>query len=374
MTDGDYVLACEAFARDVIAPRVADLDHAGVFAAEVHALAETAGLRHAGLPVALGGRGITHRGLVAGGIPMAAVCAPTAFSLGFNHGTLRPLLRAGRDEQVAGLVRSGTLVSWCMTEPDVSGSNLLAIRTRADRIPGGWRLTGDKCMVGNGTAAGLYLVLAQAFDDGEALGPTLLAVPRGEGVQVGENTKKLGFRCLPTPEITFRDVFVPSDALLATPGGGLPLLLDSLDYMRLGGGIVTVGITRGALGDLLPWLREREVYGGRRLVDESHVQVTVGRLLARLRAVETLLYKVADSLDAAPAGPTKGDSADTAALKLLGADLALDASDAAVQLLGWRGIDSRWPAEKRQRDARQAAIYEGTSEVQAMNLFRAWAR
>ncbi|MSQ04280.1 MAG: acyl-CoA dehydrogenase [Myxococcales bacterium] len=369
MTDADYVLACRRFAREVIAPRVAELDQAGVFPAEVHALAEQAGLRHAGLPVALGGGGVSHRGLVAGGVPMAEVCAPTAFSLGFNHGTLRPLVRAGRVDQVVALVREGTLVSWCMTEPDVSGSNLLGVRTRADRVPGGWRVDGHKCMVGNGTAAGLYLVLAQAFDDEEPLGPTLLVVPRGEGVDVGENTKKLGFRCLPTPEIHFRSVFVPADAVLSVPGGGLPLLLDSLDYMRLGGGIVTVGMTRGALGDLLAWLREREVYGGRRLVDESHVQVTVGRLLGRLRAVEHLLGAVADALDAGRAATD-----DAAALKLLGADLALDTTDAAVQLMGWRGIDARWPAEKRSRDARQAAIYEGTSEVQAMNLFRAWSR
>lgn len=369
MTDAAYVATCEAFARDVIRPRVVALDRAGVFAAEVHALAEEAGLRHAGLPESLGGGGVSHRGLVAGGLPMAQVCAPTSFSVGFNHGTLRPLLQAGRREEVAALVRSGTLVSWCMTEPDVSGSNLLATRTRADRVPGGWRVEGHKCMIGNGTAAGLYLVLAQAYDDGELLGPTLLAVPRGEGVEVSENTDKLGFRCLPTPDVRFHGVFARADAVLGRPGGGVPLLLDSLDYMRLGGGIVTVGLARGALHDLLPWLREREVYGGRRLADESHVQVTVGRLLARVRLVETLLFRVADTLDA-------GGSAteDAAALKLLGADLALDTTDTAVQLLGWRGIDARWPAEKRLRDARQAAIYEGTSEVQAMNLFRAWVR
>lgn len=368
MTDADYVAACERFARDVLAPRVTTLDQAAVFAADAHKLAESARLRHAGLPKSVGGMGVTHRALVAGGIQLAVVCAPTAFSLGFNHGTLRPLLQSGRHDHVKSLVERGTLVSWCMTEPNVSGSNLLGVRTRADRVPGGWRLNGHKCMVGNGTAAGLFLVLAQAFDDGDALGPTLLSVPVSEGVEVGENTQKLGFRCLPTPDVHFHNVFVPSSEVLGTPGGGLPLLLDSLDYMRLGGGIVTVGLSRGALGDVLPWLREREVYGGRRLVDESYVQVTLGRLLARLRAVETLLYTVADALDAG-----RSATQDAAALKLLGADLAINTTDTTVQLMGWRGIDARWPAEKRQRDARQAAIYEGTSEVQAMNLFRAWS-
>ena len=368
MTDAAYVAACSTFAAEVLAPRVAELDAGNAFATELHELARPIGLQHAGLPTALGGLGVSHRALVEGGLQLASVCAPAAFSLGFDHGTLRPLLLAGRHEQVRTLVAERRHVSWCMTEPDVSGSDLLRIRTRAERVPGGWRVTGDKCMVGNGTAASLYLVLAQAFDDGEALGPTLLAVPRGEGVAVGENTPKIGFRCLPTPDVGFRGAFVDDAALLAPPGQGLPLLLDSLDYMRLGGGIVTVGLTRGALGDLLPWLREREVFGGR-LVDRSHVQVTVGRLLARLRAIEGLLFAVADALD-----EHRRATEDAAALKLLGADLALDATRAAVQLSGWRGIDGRWPAEKRLRDAQQAAIYEGTSEVQARNLFRAWAR
>ena len=368
MTDAAYVAACQAFAVDELAPRVRALDAGNAFAEELHLAARPLGVQHAGLPTSLGGLGVSHRALVDGGVALASVCAPAAFSLGFNHGTLRPLLLAGRQDQVRELVAEHRYVSWCMTEPEVSGSNLLAVRTRADRVPGGWQLTGDKCMVGNGTASSLYLVLAQAFDDGEGLGPTLLAVPRGEGVEVGENTSKIGFRCLPTPDIRFRSVFVPDAALLAPPGQGLPLLLDSLDYMRLGGGIVTVGLTRGALGDLLPWLRQREVFGGR-LVDRSHVQVTIGRLLARLRAVEGLLANVADALDA-----HRPATDDAAALKLLGAELALDATREAVQLSGWRGIDARWPAEKRLRDAQQAAIYEGTSEVQAMNLFRAWAR
>ncbi len=368
MTDADYVAACTAFAAEVLAPRVQALDQANVFASALHDLAHERGLTLAGLPKALGGAGVSHRALVDGGVALARVCAPAAFSLGFDHGTVRPLLAAGRTEQVQDLVATRTHVSWCMTEPDTAGSNLLAVQSTAERVPGGWRVTGEKCMVGNGTAAGLFLVLAHAIDDGERLGPTLLAVPRGPGVAVGDNTDKIGFRCLPTPTVRFDGVLASESSLLAPPGLGLPLLLDSLDYMRLGGGIVTVGLVEGALGDLLPWLRDREVHGGR-LVDRSHVQVTVGRLLARLRAVRGLLHTVADSLDAGRPATT-----DAAAVKLLGADLALDATRAAVQLSGWRGIDRRWPAEKRLRDAQQAAIYEGTSEVQAMNLFRAWAR
>ncbi len=372
MSGSDYVARCERFAVDVIAGSWRADDAANAFPAEVHRAARAAGLLDAGFAVELGGQGLSHRELAEGGLAMARVCAPTTFTMGFNHGALRPVLAAGTEEQqrrfVADVLARGGYASWCMTEPAVSGTNLLAIQTRDERVAGGWAVTGHKCMTGNGTASELYLVLANAWDAGQPLGPTIFAVPRGPGVAVGDNTDKLGFRCLPTPDVVFDGAHVDEGSVIGGVGGGFPVLLDSLDYMRFGGGIVVLGLAEGALLDVLPWLDERETWGGVRLADESHVQVTLGRLLARLRAAKGLLMGVADALDAgAPC------SEDAAALKLLAADLAIDATAAVMQLFGWRGIDGRFAAQKRFRDARQTSIYEGTSEVQAMNLFRAWA-
>lgn len=369
---GGYAARCEQFATEVIADCWRADDAANAFPAAVHAAAREAGLLDAGFAPELGGQGVSHRELAAGGLAMARVCAPTTFTMGFNHGALRPVLAAGTEAQrgrfVAEVLARGGYASWCMTEPGVSGTNLLGIETRAVRSADGWVLTGHKCMVGNGTASELYFVLADAWEAGQRLGPTIFAVPRGDGVEVGENTDKLGFRCLPTPDVRLSGAVVDDECVIGGVGGGFPVLLDSLDYMRFGGGVVVLGLAEGALLDVLPWLDERETWGGVRLADESHVQVTLGRLLARLRAAKGLLMRVADALDAgAPC------SEDAAALKLLAADVAIDATAAVMQLFGWRGIDGRFAAQKRFRDARQTSIYEGTSEVQAMNLFRVWA-
>lgn len=233
--------------------------------------------------MAWGGRGLSHVALTRGGQALARVCAPIAFTLAFVHGATRPVAFAGTPEQqdrwIRSLIAEGGQASWCMTEPDRAGSNLLSVGTRADRVPGGWRVRGEKCMIGMGTVARVFFVLADAWDGDQRLGPTILGVERQDGVEVGPNPPKIGFRCLPTPDVRFHDVFVDDGAVLGRPGGGLPILLDSLDYMRLGGGVVITGLTHGALDETAPWLDGREVFGGQRLGDTSYVQVVVGRLL-----------------------------------------------------------------------------------------------
>jgi alkylation response protein AidB-like acyl-CoA dehydrogenase len=372
-TERAYIGRCEAFARDVIALHYRTNDRDNTFPAEVHEAALQAGILNAGFPRALGGQDLSHRALALGGLAMARICAPTTFTMGFNHGALRPYLRFGTPAQqqrfVADVVAARGYGSWCMTEPDSSGSDLLSMRTVAERVSGGYVLRGEKCMTGNGTVASVFAVLAEARQGEARLGPTIFAVPRGPQLEVSENTDKLGFRCLPTPTVRFDDVFVPDENVIGEVGSAVPVLLDSLDYMRFGGGIVILGLVDGALAEILPWLESRYIYGGERLLDTSHVQVTLGRLVARRRALDSLLFAVGEKL--ARDEPCREDAA---SLKLLASELAVHTTEATMQLHGWRGIDAREGTQKRFRDARQTTIYEGTSEIQAINLFRAYVR
>jgi alkylation response protein AidB-like acyl-CoA dehydrogenase len=367
----DYLEECRRFAAEVIAPAARGSDEGNRFPAEVHQEAARRGLARAGFPVEYGGRGLGPLPLALGGLEMARFCAPITFTLAFDLGALRPVLVAGSDEQrqrwVGALIARGGHASWCMTEPGQSGSNVLAVKTRADRVEGGWSIDGDKCMVGMGTVAELFFVLADAWDGPRRLGPTIFAVPREAGVVVGDNPLKIGFRALPTPDVSFRGVRVGDDAVIGRPGGGVPVLLDSLEYMRLGGSVVILGIVRGALDELGPWLDEREIYGDQRLGDTSHVQITVGTLLARQAAIAGLLLDAAERL-----GAGRSVAEQLSAAKLLASDLAIETTHTAAQLFGWRGVREDYGATKRLRDARQTSVYEGTTEVLAMNLYRSW--
>ncbi|MDX1695700.1 MAG: acyl-CoA dehydrogenase family protein [Ketobacteraceae bacterium] len=361
-----YVEACREFAGGYLQQHFKRYDDANVFAEDIHEEAFRRGILNAAIPGEWGGQGMRHIALAEAGMVMARVCAPTTFSMGFNHGTMRPLLMYGTDRQkrdyIQRFVAERRYISWCMTEPDISGSNLFDIRTTATRTANGWLLQGTKCMIGNGTRADLYLVLARTMEDGEFTGLSIFLMPRQHGVEVSDNNRKLGFHSLPTPAVSFHTE-IPADAVLGGVGFGVDVLMDSLDFMRFGGGIILVGLCQGALQDIREFTTARKVYGGM-LSEKSHIQINVGRHIAEALNVELLLKEVARILDAGGRCPNE-----TAALKLLGSTLAQKITDEAVQIAGWRGIDDDYPMQKRYRDARQATIYEGTNEVLAMNLF-----
>ena len=360
---------CRRFAAEAIAPCAREYDEANAFPAKVHARAYEAGLMNLGFPAALGGQGASHRTLVVGGEELAAACAPSAFTMGFNHGSLRPVLDSGTPEQQQRFVRDllgrREYASICLTEEQASGSNLFEIATRAVRTDRGWAIDGAKCMIGNGCVSKLFLVLADAVVEGRRRGPTFFAVPLGPGVHVGPNPPKLGFRCLTTPVVRFEGVEVADDCRLGGVGEAEQALLRSLDYMRFGGASVILGIVVGALREALPWLEDRKLFLGEPLVAKSHVQLELGEVFAEVQLVRMVLWRAADLLDAG-----RRCSTETSIAKLRASKLALDAMNRLVQMHGWRGIHGDFGMEKRLRDARVTTIYEGTSEIQAMSLFR----
>lgn len=360
---------CRAFAREHIRPWAPVCDRENRFPAEVHAAAYERGLMNVCLPPELGGGGLSFRRMAIGGEELAAECAPTAFGMGFNHGALRPVLHAGTDAQrarfVGELLARRGYASLCLTEAGASGSNLLACETTARRSGAGWVLSGEKCMVGNGCEAELYLTLAQTEVDGRRRGPSFFAVPRGAGVEVGPNTDKLGFRCVTTPTVTFREVALTDEHLIGAPGAGEQVLLETLDFIRFGGAAVILGVVVGGLREVLEWVEGRRVHPDDPLVSKGDVQQGLGRIYAEVQAIRLLMWRAADLLDAG-----QPCASETACAKYLASELAVRASNELCQLYGWRGIDGGWPAAKRLRDARATTIYEGTSQVQLLNLFR----
>ena len=358
---------CRVFATEVIAPLAPEYDRANAFPSRVHEAAYAAGLVNIALPEALGGGGASQRLIVVGGDELAAACAPTAFTMGFNHGALRPLVAFGTPHQhgiVRELLATRQYASICMTEAGHSGSSLGELGTRAIKQGDRWSLSGNKCMIGNGCVSQLFVVLANAYVEGENRGPTFFAVPKGPGVHVGENPDKLGFRCLTTPTIDFDGVEVPDENRVGDIGGAETILIDALDYMRFGGGAVILGLITGALRDALSWVEQRRVFGGAPLSSKSHVQIQLGDIYGELLCLRALILDVADRLDR-----RMRCSTETAVLKLRASRLAERATSEVAQMFGWRGIHNDYTIQKRMRDARVTTLYEGTSEVQQLNLF-----
>jgi len=361
---------CRAFAEEHMAPWTDFYDQENAFAERVHLAAFEAELLNASFPQTMGGQGRSFKALVVGGEAMASVCAPITFSLGFNHGALHPVMLAGRDEQrsvyVKDILDQQGYAALCLSEEEHSGSDLMGIRTTAQKTSNGWVLNGKKCMVGHGTVAKLFLVLCQTTEEGKPRGLSFFAVPKQEGVQVGTNTNKLGFRAVPTPEVTFENIVLEEKNLIGKEGEGASILFRTLNFIRLGGAPVILGLAAGALEDVLPWIEKRKIFGNDPLMAASHIQMQLGEFYARLESARAMTWRAAIKADA---GEDFGEESSMA--KLLASELAIDITSAVVQIFGWRGIDARYPIQKRYRDARQTTIYEGTSELQRMNIFRA---
>ena len=182
-------------------------------------------------------------------------------------------------------------------------------------------LNGTKSMVGNGSVASYFLVLARIEERGKNQGLGFFVVEKQSAVRVGPNTEKLGFRAVETPTVDFKDVYVPFQNQISVAGSGSALMMETLSAIRLGGSAVICGIVRGALRDALPWVEERSVYGGR-LIQKSHVQLLLGEIYGRLLSVRQEVLHCAQRREANLPYGTQASIA-----KLHAAELACSATD-----------------------------------------------
>ncbi len=367
----NWIIRCKHFAQDVIDKEYKQYDLKNSFPATIHKEARQWKIMDQDFPEDLGGGGLPDTMTVKGAEILASFCAPSAFTLGFNRGALHPILMAGTQEQkqrfVGRCIDKGEYASLCLTEPKLSGSNLMNLNTIAQKTDRGWSITGEKTMVGNGGVSHYFMTLAKTIVNGQSKGLNFFVIPRGQGVHVGPNTDKIGFRCVETPSIKFNEVEIPDENLIGELGQGSELMKETLDTIRVGGAAVILGIVKGSLKDALPWVEEREVYGGR-LIQKSHIQLKLGAIYADLLSIRREIQHVARLRQEGLAYGTEASIA-----KLHASKLALKSTEEISQMFGWRGIDNSFPIQKRFRDARQTSIFEGTTEIQQLNLFhRLW--
>lgn len=362
-----WIQQCKEFATTIITPQCMLFDRENRFPDTIHNAAIEWGILHHDFPQSLGGGGLLDTTLVQGAEILASSCAPTAFTMGFNRGALHPVIIAGTQEQkqrfVTDSIFNHKYAALCLTEPNESGSHIMNLSTVARNTSNGWMISGTKSMVGNGNVADYFLVLANVEENGKKKGLSFFVVPKDKTVSVGPNTDKIGFRAVETPTVTFTQSMIPLENQISYSGSGADILMQTLAAIRLGGSAVICGIVRGALRDVMPWIEDRQVYGGR-LIQKSHIQLTLGSIYGRLLSVRQEVQRCAMLREQKQPYHTQASLA-----KLHAAELAIDATSEIVQMFGWRGIDNQYPIQKRYRDARQTTIFEGTSEVQKSNLF-----
>ena len=252
-----------------------------------------------------------------------------------------------------------------LTEPD-TGSDAASLRTRAEKIDGGWRISGQKMWISFGNVAEVALIFAQTDPEQHHKGLACFLVPtEAPGYSAQEIHGKLGLRASDTAEISLDAVEVGDDALLGEVGDGFKVAMSALDSGRYSVAAGCVGICEGCVQASVAYAKERHQFGVP-LASFQLVQAMIADMIVR-RDAARLLVRRAGALKDADAPNT----VETSIAKLYATESAVECANLAIQVHGGSGYVDDHPVERYLRDARVTTLYEGTSQIQKLIIARA---
>jgi alkylation response protein AidB-like acyl-CoA dehydrogenase len=277
-----------------------------------------------------------------------------------------PLLAFGTEEQrgryVPPLARGEVLGAFALTESG-AGSDAGALVTRAERVDGGWRISGAKQWITNGSHAGTFLVFARTDPATASARGVSAFVLDAEHVQVTREEQKLGLNSSSTADLTI-DAVVPEDRLLGELHHGFRVAMSTLDGGRIGIAAQAVGIARAAYEVALAYAKERTAFG-RKISQFQAIQHKLANMSMEIDAARLLTLQAAWLKDQGRPVTEAGAKA-----KLFASEMARRQTAEAIQILGGYGYTKEFPVERYYRDAKITEIYEGTSEIQRLVIAR----
>jgi acyl-CoA dehydrogenase len=363
---------------------------------------------------------------------LCAACPGIALIFGAHALGVSPLLLGGPsqwDGVLSELIASQSsgeplLMACAITEPeagtDVEDPDLLRrarITSHARRVPGGFRLSGTKRFISNGSVARWITILMPTDPRRPAETWTCFLVDaRSEGFSVARVEHKMGQRACPAAELSFDEVFVPDERVVGREGDGAPETMIVLACSRPPVAAIATGIARGAYERVLGWLQEDRAARG--LLERQHVQLALAGMEEEIHLARQLYMDAATELDHRALGgvmshpsvralghvpaslrrrsPIRGwlhsERAHDATVALLhattseravtrslalssmakarGGDVAMRVTGAALELVGLRSAPLRAELEKLWRDAKLCQIYEGTNQLNRLEVYR----
>jgi alkylation response protein AidB-like acyl-CoA dehydrogenase len=263
--------------------------------------------------------------------------------------------------------RGEWLGAFAMSEPD-AGSDVASVRTRADKVDGGYLINGQKMWCTFADQADCIVVVARTtpYDPQHRhAGIRQFAVHKEagsfpDGVS-GNPIRKIGYHGWLTWDLSFTDCFVPDEALLGSEGSdpdeGFRRTISGMTVPRVHTAARAIGLARGALEDSIAYVQQRHQFD-RPIGDFQAIRFKIAWMAAEIEAARALMYQVSDNADA-------GDEVDTQAamLKYVASEMAERVTSEAIQIHGGAGYTTDFPAERYWRDARLTKIFEGTSEI-----------
>jgi isovaleryl-CoA dehydrogenase len=357
------------FAAERIAPLAVAIDRENRFPRELWPQLGELGLLGVTVEEVHGGAGM---GYLAHVVAMEEISRASA-SVGLSYGAhsnlcvnqLRRWATASQKERYLPRLLSGEHVgALAMSEPG-AGSDVIGMRTRAEKRGDHYVLNGSKMWITNGPAADVVVVYATLDPELGARGVTAFIIERGApGFTTAQKLDKLGMRGSDTCELVFEDCKVPAANLLHKEGHGAEVLMSGLDYERvvLAGG--PLGIMRACLDHVLPYVHERKQFG-RAIGTFQLMQAKIADMYTTMNACRAYVYSVARACDRG-----RVTRFDAAGCILQASERATWMSLEAIQALGGNGYINDYATGRLLRDAKLYEIGAGTSEIRRMLIGR----
>ncbi|KAL4067781.1 acyl-CoA dehydrogenase/oxidase [Scleroderma yunnanense] len=361
--------AVSEFAQRELSPRAAEIDRTNTFPADVWGKLGAMGLLGVTVSSKYGGLDLGYLHHTIAMEELSRASGSVALSYGAHSNLcVNQIHRHGTDAQkekyLPELISGEKVGSLAMSEPG-SGSDVISMKLRADKIDGGWRLNGNKFWITNGPTASTYVVYAKTRPDKGSKGITTFIVERNfTGFSTHQKLDKFGMRGSDTCELVFENCEVPDENVLGEVNKGARVLMSGLDLERLvlSGG--PLGLMQAAFDYAVEYVHQRKQFG-QAVGTFQLMQAKIADMYTKINASRSYVYAVARACDRGHISRR-----DCAGAILYSTERAIEVAMEGMQCLGGNGYINDYPMGRILRDSRLYAVGAGTQEIRRMLIGR----